>query len=619
MSKRRFKRLEPVEPAITGHDAIHKLPKKFQDAVERQKLCDYISDLYSQAVNDPRKKQLNDRAAENRSFWDNNLREQTPEAIERGVPNSRVQIMKPRIAKRIAQLHGMLTSSDPMFQIQKLNGTDVIASMQSMLRQHLLNVDFVVKTYEAAEMAGIESEAIIRVFPFNEPNGLAGAGHVGHFVGPMPEVISPRHFIAFPLRSGGLRKTTIHGHFFDLLDYEIQQQQSLGIYLPSSYSAKPSGSDPHLSNESLMSKQSDKTVTSTKNNRCSSLVVKYPCDDGAVMVLLVDWIQSSKTLLRVVEWKHDIDIYYQCQLETSSDNLFAVNGPANDLQVEQKTADVLWQELLHAIALNNDPPIMDDSSERSKSVGKVHRYKRGERIPVVGERAVALKAGAPVNDLASMLNMVMSMSDSSANVASSLLGVTDADSKNETATRTQMKMTGFQLGGNKDAIIFSIGLKQVVRACMYWLLKQLDDWVEVYDDTLPGETSIYDGIRNEQSYIIGLSSSMGQNLPDTQIAAIRMLLETIGMLDDQTKSMVVPLMPELLKTIVNNLPLNNRQTLTEKLMSLLQVEQGEGQIADGTDGDAGGDSGVGGGQLDPAVLAGLQAIVGGNAGPPGDM
>lgn len=581
-------------PRRTAKDELADIPwLKSEEA--QTALAQQIKRYIELAEGDQRLSTINQTRSRNRAIYDNEEVGALAEKDRVGLPRHRVGVLRPRVRQRVSSAVTAITSMDPIFRCFELGKQERVEEIEDVLQQACINIDFTEKTWEIVETAFVEMGCLVRVMPMNEDGGHELAAHNGKFVGPMVEPISLRDFVAYPLRPGPIKQTRLHGHKFIQMTYEIEQLRNLGIYLPATdktrnltttddlndVSDKPDAEKGgSIANDSDMVKMYDLIFDFVPDDNLASLLKMQKLT--AIPRLHVIFAMDSCAILRVEKWDHPISPFVLVQTEKDLSCLLARNGVANDIQSEQLVVNTLLNEILHSIELRNDPPILGAPAWTRMSPRKTAGYNRGELLNVADPtKAVPLNAGSDVLPMMQVMQLIISFAEGSSQASNAISGMGNA--RPGTATEENIKFQGFQMASSGDVRALSRGFVQIARNMLYWLGFQFDQWAATYmrDGETGQVTTALSAEDLKRPVVVDLASDQAESMPQSQIAAAQTLLATIIQLASFGPELIMqymPVIPKVMRTIIANLPLQDKQDI---MATLDQMESGGVSPGDG--------------------------------------
>lgn len=615
-------------PRRTADHEIKEIPwLKTPEA--RKALADQIAKYIDLAESDQRLLKINETRSRLRAIYDNETVGELSEKERAGVPKHKVGVLRPRVRQRASSAVNAITTMDPVFRCFSLGKQERVEEIEDVLQQACVNIDFTEKANEIVETTMVEMGCLVRVMPMHESGGHELASHNGKFVGPMVEPISLRDFVAYPLRPGQLKQTRLHGYKFIHMDYEIDQLRNLGIYL------KPDGDYSDLVPTDEINDTTDKPdgekggaiANDSDQIKVYDLIFDFVPDATLKKLLKMEKLTSyprlrvvfakdSKTLLRVESWTHPISPLVLVQSEKDLTCLLSRNGVANDIQSEQLVVNTLLGEILHSVEMSNDPPILGTPAWSKFSPRKGSGYNRGEMIAVADPtKAVPLKAGSDVMAMMQVMQMVITFAEGSSQASNAVSGM--GNSRPGTATEESIKFQGFQMASSGDVRSLSKGFVQIARNMLYWIAFQFNEWAATYM-TDPETGQINTNLRPEdlrRPIVVDLASDQAESRPEAQIASVQTLLAVLVQLGPEMIMQYMPVLPKLIRTIILNLPLQDKQDILDTLdqmgggvsqgngpeQLLAQLLAAQGQSALGSD-SSGAEVGTGNPALEPEDL-----------------
>jgi len=553
---------------VTAKDKARKAG--FNTPESRRELGADIIKCIQMATEDPRNIAINDRRKRLRAQYDGDPIAADKESQEANVTPIAIPVMRPRIRQRAESLARSITSMDPPFLVTEVDRKTSAEIIENILRQAWNNIRQTWIMWQIAETGLVELAVPMMVQPLSEEDGHANAAHNGEFVGPMLEAISPRHFFRWPLRPGPLMDCRIHGHVFDMMDYEIQMLQESGVYLES---ANIRGSSDSITNQPKPDGEQDKSITADGVVRTYDVIYLHvpkrysqagsgdPSDKARKLRCI---LTEQGEVLSVEVWDHPVSLFVYIQPEIDLECAISGNGASSDMQPLQNVVNQMGGEIIHAAALLNDPPLGEEVPMGQKPM-QGRQYHRGQRIPLgrTGE-IQQVKAGAPMDALIATINLFVQFAEGASQTSSAISNMMNPHET--TATEESIRFQGFQMASSADVRAFSHGLIEVARNMLYWIHADLDTWVARYMPDEVDENTMAE-LRDalKRPLVITLPADQSESLPGMQIQAAQMILGMIVGLPQEMVMLYLPLVPDLIKTIITNLSLGNKNELLEKL------------------------------------------------------
>ena len=454
-------------------NAKEKLPALLKNQAQIMELSAQLRQYIQLAESDELRKEQNERRQQLRDVFANVKRKRTPEEERTGKVPADVQVLRPRIKQRINSAVSTISSADPLFRALDVDGVTPNDQYQEILRQAQVNIDMSSIWRSVMEMALVEMSAIVYTMPYIEDDGIDEATHTGKFVGPLPKCISPRHFIAYPLTYGQLNSTRIHGHMFDMQDWEIERHREIGIYLPESIGGPVVAGETVSDTNRIFGSEATQATHPINSVRCYSLIFNYIPSGKRTPVRLLVTCTSSGAILSVEDWPHSLSPYTIIEMEPNPDALLASNGAANDIVSEQFVINDLLTKVLHGVRWATEPALKGPPKPVKDTEGLVP----GGYYPTMLPEQVDVVALNPnLQPAIQVIQLLMAFAESSSSTSSTVTGGGGFARGDSTATEENIKYQGFQLASSGDISGASRGMTQVAKAMLYWIRVLWDEW-----------------------------------------------------------------------------------------------------------------------------------------------
>jgi hypothetical protein len=471
-------------------------------------------------------------------------------------PNYSSKLILPRITQRAKELAKQFNQPEPVFSVHGLASKDTIDAQQKVLQIAMGAQQLEAMAQEMFFTAFQDNSVVIRVMPQDSEYGVPQATYSGPFFGPLWQIILVDHFVVAPNIDRPLFFAVTHGHMYDEANYIVEQKIKNGLYL-----SDVDAGMAYSPSKAITEVETDKQGTSLGSG-ATQVTRMFDC-----LHRHIDPITKKDTLYRVImqyddgrilriePWNHTFSPYEIIQKKDTPDKIFAEIGVAQQMCDFQSAADVALNEMLYNMVRQSRAPFLNKKGNLADSVDGL------EDEQIINVRELNEVQVLPVNNsvqyMAMGLQMLIGFADQSSHANATITG---GESNKQTATGEQIAYQGFQTAVSGDILDYARPLVACARKTLYWCAEYWDQFQAHY------QGSDLEDITAEALRARSVITITGQNpseLPAAQAAVLQNALALFAQVAAGTPELA-PVIMDVVKRIVENLPFNGKRELLEK-------------------------------------------------------
>lgn len=505
---------------------------------------------------------MKQRIKENERLYANSPDSTTPAKGSRIAVH--IPIIKPRLSQRRSSVSQAVFANEPWFVVHGSNESENAKLVEDAIQFSLENIGFKSTLGQALKIAYRSQAAVLRVGYFHSPEGLPRASTTGEFSGPVIDIIHPMDFVVYPYNSD-LDQARCHGHRFDILHSDLVEKMESGDWIESDIpSIQSSISDAQRSNTTYV----DMTTVAHSSDAPQKMYdVLYRTNTlskdkvSRTYRVIMHW--ETMKVVHIKPYSPPLSWYVPMSVESDPNKIIPDESPVQDLQGLQKLLNRVFGSFLDGSEMSARPPILASTSVLGK---KLQGYSPGEIIPM--DRAPdARPMPISFNPTAypDIISLLRQMADSNGRVADTMTGA-PSSSRESTATEQNIKMQAFQVAGNDDIENITSALLRIAKLVHYYLGTYYKYWASIYT-----HLDIHDDAPFKANVTIKLAATSTSNAPVLQLQFAQQLLQIMQEIPE-----LQAIKPQMLITVLENSPLQDKQELIDQLKEMSAIGQNVG-------------------------------------------